>query len=69
MGVGYVSAIATALSDAGDSIASQEDFDVTTKLWFAGGFLSCLFWVRQVTFSYLCSVQQVVHYIDRKSVV
>jgi len=55
MGVGYVSAIATALTAAGDSIASQEDNDVTIKLWFAGGFLNCLFWVRQVTSSYYTS--------------
>ena len=57
-GVGYISAIATALNIAGHNIATEDeatldedgDVHVYTKLSFAGGFLSCLFWVRYVVF-------------------
>ena len=43
-----MSAVATALNFAGRDLAQGTDFPdgVSTNLWFAGGFLSCLFWVR-----------------------
>ena len=50
-GVGYVSAIGTALVLAGDDIHTGDNDTlerVTSNLWFAGGLISCFFWVRCV---------------------
>ena len=45
-GVGYISAIGHAMNLAGLYISKQDgDGEVDINLWFAGGFLSCLFWV------------------------
>ena len=45
-GVGYISAIGHAMNLAGLYISKQDgDGEVRINLWFAGGFLSCLFWV------------------------
>lgn len=47
-----MSAIGTALTIAGQDLAQEnvEGLDgVAINLWFAGGFLSCLFWVRYIS--------------------
>ena len=49
IGVIYVSAIGTALSLDGDDMRAKDNDaleGVASNLWLAGGFLSCLFWVR-----------------------
>ena len=49
-----MSAIGTALTIAGQDLAQDifVDLDrVAINLWFAGGFLSCLFWVRYIFYS------------------
>ena len=47
LGVGYVSAIGTALTEAGHTYVQQkDDAELSVKLWFAGGLITCLFWVR-----------------------
>ena len=51
LGVGYVSAIGMALTMAGQRFVQQkEGAELSVKLWFAGGLITCLFWVRYISY-------------------
>ena len=46
LGVGYVSAIGTALTESGQRILQQKnDTELYARLWYTGGLITCLFWV------------------------
>ena len=61
LGVGYVSAIGTALTEAGQKFVEQKaDAELYVKLWFASGLISCLFWVRYITSVHWSTVHECI---------